>query len=215
MIRRRMMACVVASCAALLFAVGGFSAASAESGVAGEVKPIGKVVTVVGEVAIVHAGAAVVQAALTDDKVPVKVGDPVYRSDVVKTGADGKIGINFADGSSFNLSSNASMELNEFVYDPAATSNASLFSLTKGTVTFVAGAVAKNGSMKVDTPVATMGIRGTTPHIEVADDGSVRFSTLIEQGKDRVMDKNGVPKRRAAAPAPEHRAERAGVCRGC
>lgn len=192
--------------------------ASAQNAPPSDVKPIGKIVLIVGKVAVERVGAAVFQTALSDDKAAVKVGDPVYQGDVVKTGADGKLGINFADGSSFNLSSNASMEMNEFVYDPGAKSNASLFNLTRGTATFVAGAVAKSGDMKVDTPVATMGIRGTTPHIEVSDDGTVRFSTLIEEGKDKVLDKSGVPKRRAAAPARERerRAERTpGICRGC
>jgi hypothetical protein len=36
-------------------------------------------------------------------------------------------------------------------------------SLTKGTFTFIAGEVAHTGRMKVDTPVGTMGIRGTAP----------------------------------------------------
>jgi hypothetical protein len=181
-----------------------------DSARAQDVKPIGKVVTAVGKVTIEHADATLVQARLSNDQAGAKVGDPVYRGDVVKTGADGRVGINFADDSSFNLSSNASMEMNEFVYDPAGKSNSTLFSVAKGTLTFVAGNVAKTGSMKVDTPAATMGIRGTTPHIEVSDDGTVRFSTLIEEGKDRVM------KRRAAAPVRERRAERGlGICRGC
>jgi HAD superfamily hydrolase (TIGR01662 family) len=58
------------------------------------------------------------------------------------------------------------MVLNEFVYDPNGKSNSTLFSLSKGTFTFIAGKVAKTGDMKIDTPVATMGIRGTTPHVE-------------------------------------------------
>jgi hypothetical protein len=177
-----------------------------------DVRPIGKVVTAVGKVTIEHADAAVVQARLSDDQA-VKVGDPVYRGDVIKTGADGRVGINFADDSSFNLSSNASMEMNEFVYDPAGKSNSTLFSLARGTFTFVAGNVAKTGNMKVDTPVATMGIRGTTPHIEISDDGTVRFSTLIEEGKDSVMKRKAAP---AAAPVRERRADRGlGICRGC
>ena len=77
------------------------------------------------------------------------------------------------------------MAMTEFVYDPNNTSNATLLSLTKGTFTFVAGKIAKSGDMKIDTPVATMGIRGTTPHVEILDDGTVKFSTLIEEGKDR------------------------------
>jgi hypothetical protein len=69
------------------------------------------------------------------------------------------------------------MEVNEFVYDPHGHSNSSLMSLTKGTFAFIAGEVAHSGSMKVNTPVGTMGIRGTAPHVEILNDGSVKFST--------------------------------------
>ncbi|MGY4325896.1 hypothetical protein ACVWWG_000310 [Bradyrhizobium sp. LB7.2] len=178
-----------------------------------DVKSIGKVVTVAGKAAIEHIDAAVVQARLSDDGAGAKVGDPVYRGDVVRTGADGRLGINFADGSSFSLSSNASMEMNEFVYDPDGKDNSTLISLTRGTFTFVAGSIAKTGSMKVDTPVATLGIRGTTPHIEISDDGTVKFATLIEEGKDAVMKRKTGP---VVAPPRQRRADRAlGICRGC
>src|SRR5262249_53895254 len=113
------------------------------------------------------------------------------KGDVVQTGADGNVGITFTDGTAFNLSSNARMELNEFVYDPNGKSNSTLFSLSKGTFTFIAGKVAKTGEMKIDTPVATMGIRGTTPHVEISDDGVVRFSTLIEENENRATEKRG------------------------
>src|SRR5262249_58748526 len=112
-----------------------------------------------------------------------KLGDLVYRGDVVQTGADGKIGITFTDGTAFNLSANARMVLNEFVYDPNGKSNSTFFSLSKGTFTFIAGKVAKTGDMKIDTPVATMGIRGTTPHVEISSDGTVSFNTLVEDKK--------------------------------
>jgi hypothetical protein len=178
-----------------------------------DVKPIGKVVIVAGKAAIEHIDAAVVQARLSDDGAGAKVGDPVYRGDVVRTGADGRLGINFADGSSFSLSSNASMEMNQFVYDPDGKDNSTLISLTRGTFTFVAGSIAKTGSMKGDTPVATLGIRGTTPHIEISDDGTVKFATLIEEGKDAVMKRKTGP---VVAPPRQRRADRAlGICRGC
>ena len=74
---------------------------------------------------------------------------------------DSTLGITFIDGTVFGLSSNARMVLNEMVYDPNGSSNSSLLSLVAGTITFVAGETAKHGDMKVDTPVATMGIRGT------------------------------------------------------
>jgi hypothetical protein len=179
-----------------------------------EAKPIGKVVTATGSVTIERAGAVVVQAAIAGQAAQTKVGDLVYLGDVVQTGADGKVGINFTDGTSFNLSSNARMALNEFVYDPNGKSNTTLFNLSKGTFTFVAGNVAKTGDMKIDTPVATMGIRGTTPRVEISDDGSVRFSTLIEEGKSRSV------KKAAASPPrqPEQPAEpklNLNICRRC
>ena len=155
--------------------------------------PIGKVVTTSGSVTIEHASAVIVQANLpaASGVGQTKLGDLVYKADVVQTGADGKVGITFTDGTAFNLSSNARMVLDEFVYDPNGKSNSTLFSLTKGTFTFVAGKVAKTGDMKIETPVATMGIRGTTPHVEISDDGSVRFSTLIEENKGGVTEKRG------------------------
>src|SRR5664279_564074 len=151
-----------------------------------------------------------VQANVTSQPAQTKVGDSVYLGDVVQTGADGKISITFTDDTAFNLSSNARMALNDFVYDPNGKSNSTLFNLTKGTFTFVAGKVAKTGDMKINTPVATMGIRGTTPHVEIAEDGSAKFSTLIEEGKTKVLEK-------LAAPVVQKHEQKTNldICRGC
>src|SRR5262245_39204476 len=145
--------------------------------------PIGKVVTAKGAITIEHVDAMIVQANLPANAEQPKAGDLVYKGDIVSTGADSAIGITFADGTAFNLSSNARMVLNEFVYDPNGKSNSTLFSLSKGTFTFIAGKIARTGDMKIDTPVATMGIRGTTPHVEISSDGAVTFNTLIEDKK--------------------------------
>ena len=152
---------------------------------AGDARPIGRIVTAAGAVTVEHVNAVVLQANLSAGAAQTKVGDAVYQGDVVQTGADGKLNITFTDGTAFNVSSNARMVLNEFVYDPNSKSNSTFISLTKGTFTFVAGKVAKTGDMKVETPVATMGIRGTTPHVEISDNGTVAFSTLVEEGKTR------------------------------
>jgi hypothetical protein len=169
-------------------------------------EPIGKVVSTKGTVTIEHTAAVVVQVNVQDNGVQAKVGDLVYRGDVVQTGSDGRIGLTLTDGTAFNLSSNGRMVLNQFVYDPSAKSNAALFSLTKGSFTFVAGAVAKIGDMKVDTPVATLGIRGTTPRVEILDNGSVRLSTLVEEDKKGTVPipRNGSGRPKAIrARAPE------------
>ena len=92
----------------------------------------------------------------------LNVGDAVYKSDVVQTGANSSAGVAFPDGTALNLVANTRMALNEYSYDPNSTSNSALFNLVEGGFSFVAGKVAHTGDMKIGTPVATMGIRGTT-----------------------------------------------------
>src|SRR5262245_16355201 len=142
--------------------------------------PIGKVVSATGAVSIEHDAAVVVQAKLPANASLAKVGDLVYQGDTVSTGAAGTVGIIFTDDTAFNVATNARMVLNEFVYDTKGKPNSLFFSLTKGAFTLIAGKIAKTGDMKINTPVATMGIRGTTPRVEIAEDGTVTFNTLVE-----------------------------------
>lgn len=114
-------------------------------------------------------------------------GDNVHKGDVVQSGSDSTLGITFIDGTVFGLASNAKMVLNEMVYDPNGSDNKSLLSLVQGTISFVAGATAKKGDMKIDTPVATMGIRGTAVLVEIDFDVPVqggappaKFQVLVE-----------------------------------
>jgi hypothetical protein len=190
-----------------------------------DVKPVGRVQTVAGSARIEHTSAIIVQAKLPSTGVgQAKADDDVYQGDVVVTGADGQMGIVFGDGTSFNVSKNARMEINEFVYDPKGSSNSTLFSLTKGTFTFLAGKAAKSGNMRVETPVGTMGIRGTAPHVEILDDGRVKFSTLIEEKKNVKTEQKAQPTQKAeqkqpVPAAPERRVQRPtpnlDICRNC
>ena len=108
-------------------------------------------------------------------------GDFVYKGDAVATDDHGALAITFIDGTAFNLSAESKMVLDEMVYAPGGTGNKSLLSLVQGSINFVAGDVAHTGDMKVDTPVATMGIRGTAVHVEIgADNGPTHFSVMQE-----------------------------------
>jgi hypothetical protein len=106
---------------------------------------------------------------------------------VVQTRAASSLGIGFIDGTAFNLSANARMVLNEMVYDPNGTANSSVVSLVQGTISFVAGQVAKTGDMQVQTPVATMGIRGTIVIVEIsANNGPTKISSVFDPNTGRV-----------------------------
>jgi VCBS repeat-containing protein len=108
-------------------------------------------------------------------------GDLVRKGDVVQTSGSSSVSITLADGSTFSLSPNARMVLNDFVYDANASNNSAVINLVQGTFGFVAGQVAKTGDMRVETPVATMGIRGTAVLVEIsANDGRTKFSVMIE-----------------------------------
>ena len=134
---------------------------------------IGTVVKLTGSATAIRGGVAV----------ELNIGDKLHKGDVVQAGSDCALGISFLDNTAFSLSSNARMVLNEMIYDPSGSSNSSLFSLVQGTLSFVAGQIAQNGNMVVDTPVATMGIRGTAVLVEIsAADGPTKFSILVEPG---------------------------------
>ncbi|MBR1279282.1 VCBS domain-containing protein, partial [Bradyrhizobium sp. AUGA SZCCT0283] len=134
---------------------------------------IGTVVKLTGDATAVRNGVVVV----------LNIGDKVYKGDVVQSASDSALGISFIDGTAFSLGPNARMVLNDMVYDPNGSSNSSLLSLVQGTISFVAGETAKNGNMKIDTPVATMGIRGTAVVVEMtANNGPVKFSVVVEPG---------------------------------
>ncbi|WFU16380.1 VCBS domain-containing protein [Bradyrhizobium sp. CB3481] len=125
----------------------------------GSVAPaiIGHVTKLTGNATAIRNGVSVI----------LNQGDTVHKGDVVQSGSDSTLGITFIDGTVFGLASNARMVLNEMVYDPNGSDNKSLLSLVQGTISFVAGATAKKGDMKIDTPVATMGIRGTAVLVEI------------------------------------------------
>ena len=134
----------------------------------------------IGRVASASGNATAVRNGVS---VTLNVGDAVYKGDVVQTAGNSAVGVVFTDGTTFNLTSNARMVLNEFVYNPGGTSNNALINLVQGSITFLAGEVARTGDMNVGTPVATMGIRGTAVQVDIdVNNGQVKMSVLIEQG---------------------------------
>jgi VCBS repeat-containing protein len=151
---------------------GGATAATALS-------EIGKVVSIEGTATITHSDGVTVNLAN---------GDPVYQGDVVSTGAGSKLGISFIDDSVFSMSADARMVLDELIFDPAKVADSSMVvNLVQGSFVFVTGQVAPSGNMKVETPVATMGIRGTTPKVSVSTElGVTEFSILPDPGSGKV-----------------------------
>jgi Ca2+-binding RTX toxin-like protein len=132
----------------------------------------------IGRVASLEGGASAFRNGV---QVSLNVGDIVIRGDVIQTSTGSSVGITFSDSTTFSLSSNARMVLNDFVYSPGGSANSALINLVQGSITFVAGEVAHTGDMRVSTPVATMGIRGTAVNVTVhAINGATDVSVMAE-----------------------------------
>lgn len=100
---------------------------------------------------------------------PLKADDDIYLGDTLQTGADSTLGITFTDDTTFKLSANSRIVVNKYLFEEGGKQNSALFNVARGTVAFVASAVARTGDMKISTPTATLGIRGTTGVIDVPD----------------------------------------------
>jgi FecR protein len=122
-------------------------------------EPIGNVATLTGSATVTRNKAST----------PLKLEDDIFLNDILQTSANSTLGVTFNDATTFNLTANARIEVDNFVYADGGKANAALFNVARGTVAFVAASVAKSGDMKISTPTATLGIRGTTGLVEVPE----------------------------------------------
>jgi hypothetical protein len=125
-------------------------------------EPVGNVATLTGTATVIR----------NRDSLPLKLQDDIFQDDVLQTSANSTLGVTFTDATTFNLTANARITVDSFVYEEGGKQNAALFGITRGTVAFVAAAVAKTGDMRISTPTATLGIRGTTGLVEVPEGAS-------------------------------------------
>jgi hypothetical protein len=125
-------------------------------------EPIGNVATLTG----------IATAIRNKNSIPLKLQDDIFLNDVVQTSANSTLGVTFNDATTFNLTANAKVTIDNFVYEDGGKQNAALFDVARGTVAFVAAAVAKTGDMEISTPTATLGIRGTSGLVEVPEGAS-------------------------------------------
>lgn len=104
---------------------------------------------------------------------PAIVGTLLQTADIVKTGADGSVGINMSDNSLLSLGPNSTLSLDRYEFDSTTNQGAFDASLRKGTLAVVSGRIAKQSSqaVTVSTPNAVLGVRGTE-FVVSADDAA-------------------------------------------
>ena len=101
-----------------------------------------------------------------------QVGIPVHAGDRIRVGKTGSIGISMRDETLISLGPNSDLVIDGYAYNPTTREGKVETSILKGTLRYVTGLIAKlnPGAVKVTTPTATVGIRGTDFIVEVPDE---------------------------------------------
>lgn len=91
------------------------------------------------------------------------LGGPVFSGDTIETGVNARVQIRFADDSSLRLGENARVILDEMVYEAGESDGSQIIAMAQGVFQFTSGLLAQSNrdSVFIQTPVATIGIRGT------------------------------------------------------
>lgn len=128
----------------------------------------------IGDVILQEGNAVIEQNG--EDNVSVK-GLDIFSYDVVKTGL-GKTAIAFVDDTRVDVTEHSKLIIDEFVYDPANNKGSLSMKATLGTVRYASGQIAKKYAQNVNiqTPTATIGVRGTDFSMTVDEIGG---STII------------------------------------
>jgi Ca2+-binding RTX toxin-like protein len=147
----------------------------------GDATLLGQSDQLIGAVNTVEGGVFATRADGT--RTELNEGDPVYQGDVLETDDEGAISLTFVDSTEFALDQGTRLVLVEMVFDAQTGEGSSSFTVVQGIFTFVSGQVAKSGSgaMTVNTPVATIGIRGTKATIKAGSEDEDTVITLLQE----------------------------------
>lgn len=97
--------------------------------------------------------------------------------DTIKT-KNGRTAIEFLDETRVDVTENSKLVIDEFVYDPNTSTGSLALKASFGTVRYASGQIAKNSkqNIKIRTPTAVVGVRGTDFSLTVDETGN---STII------------------------------------
>lgn len=100
----------------------------------------------------------VVNAQAAGDTRPLDKGADVFAQETIETGRDSRARLRFRDDSTLTMSADASVALDDFVFD--ANTN-TVITVSKGALRFVSDKFGSGRTVSIRTPAATIGIRGT------------------------------------------------------
>ena len=138
--------------------------------------PVKSSLATIGEVTQLE-GKGVIDRQDGEDDIVIEKQLDIFSYDTVKTG-NGKVGIEFIDATRVDVTQHSKLLIDEFVYDPNTKTGKLSLKAKLGTVRYASGQIAKNSAtdVKITTPTATIGVRGTDFTMTIDEVGS---STII------------------------------------
>ena len=105
-------------------------------------------------------GTAVVHRGTQD--IPGQEGMHLILHDVLRTSSNGRIGAILQDGTRLSLGSNTEVKIDDFVYQPVDGKFGLLLRMARGAMSYISGKISQFSpeSVKVETPVGVVGLRG-------------------------------------------------------
>jgi hypothetical protein len=95
------------------------------------------------------------------------VGSDIVARERIQTSESGSLQVMFLDKTTMTVGPNSDLLIDEFVYDPGAGSGQFAASLTRGALRFVGGQISHTAGATINTPSATIGIRGGGARIDL------------------------------------------------
>jgi hypothetical protein len=106
---------------------------------------------------------------LRGDVRSLSTGSEVFTDQVVRTGGASTADLRLLDETSISVGPDSEITLDRFVYDPNRGTGNVVLNTTRGVFRFASGKQ-DSSSYHINTPVATIGVRGTKIEIEITDD---------------------------------------------
>jgi hypothetical protein len=141
-----MMRLLILICCTLLATAPGVTAADAHP-------PIGLVKTAAGDAAVVRDGR----------RIAAPPGFQLVRGDILSTGATGAMSVILRDDSMLSLGASTETRIEQFAFEPDQQQPGMVVRVSRGIIAYLSGMISKRspGSVRFETPVATLGVRGT------------------------------------------------------
>lgn len=133
-----------------------------------------------------------VLATLGDDKRDLREGGRVHRNELLETGDKAQAELRLDDQTKLALGPNAGLKLDEFVIGKAGGVTTIGVNFVKGTFRFITGSQ-KKGAYRIQTPSATIGVRGTV--FDVYVDGNGDTLVLLHHGAIDICTRNSTCRR--------------------